>query len=63
MVDQCKLHSVMAIHRIAIKTLSLDLCPDLMGDGVGQASFLQFHVSQHSLPILEVVSVEKLTSR
>ena len=54
---------MMAIHRIAIKTLSLDLCPDLMGDGVGQASFLQFHVSQHSLPILEVVSVEKLTSR
>ena len=33
--------------------LSLDLCPEFMRDGVGQASFL-FHISQGFLPILEI---------
>ena len=42
--------------------LSLDLCPEFMRDGVGQASFL-FHISQGFLPILEGRSVEKSKSR
>ena len=42
----------------ASTTLSLDLCPEFMRDGVGQASFL-FHISQQFLPILEGISVQK----
>ena len=42
----------------ASTTLSLDLCPEFMRDGEGQASFL-FHISQQFLPILEGISLEK----
>ena len=41
----------------ASTTLSLDLCPDFMGCGVGQASFL-IHIAQQFLAILEGISVE-----
>ena len=43
----------------ASTTLSLDLCPDFIRDGGGQALFL-FHISQQFLPILEGRSVEKI---
>ena len=42
----------------ASTTSSLDMCPDFMGIAVGQASIL-YDISQHFLPILEGISVEK----
>ena len=39
--------------------LSLDLCPDFMGDVVGQAQYL-LHTSQQFLPISKDFSVEKI---
>ena len=43
-------------------TLSLDLCPDLMGIVVGHTSFL-LHISQQFSPNLEGISAKKLESR
>ena len=43
-------------------TLSLDLCPALMGIVVGHASFL-FHISQQFSPNLKCISAKKLKSR
>ena len=39
--------------------MSLDLCPEFMGDVLGQSSFL-FQISQQLLPMLEGISVEKI---
>ena len=38
--------------------MSLDLCPEFMGDVLGQSSIL-FQISQQLLPMLEGISVEK----
>ena len=57
-VALCNIMKRYNLSRQASTTLSLDFCPDFMGNMVGQASFL-FHISTQFLPHLEGISVKK----